>query len=589
MKVQVKKAYKSIRAIQDIELPDFVVMTGKNGSGKSHFMSAMANAENCTVFDRDGKLLSQIKYIPFNGLNPHVDEKCEYLGLTNARKEAWRSVTRLIAEYQQIRQVNRRMSFEQYVLSDKGRKKKLGKLGVLVNWNLESITEELFVDNYEISSDEIFSSQFASIFKLYHVRFVENKFNKFLNETEGQQNNVLSDEEFERLYGPKPWELINTMLSRAGLSYKVNHPKDGCNKELDFTLNLTDVNTGTVIQVNDLSTGEKVLMSLALSIYNTKEETARPDVLLLDEPDAALHPEYSKVLVEAILESIVNEAKVKVIISTHSPMTVAIAPEESIFLMDKTVSKPIKITKRQGVSLLTKDLDNVRLSFENRRQVFVESAYDAQYFSRIISQICMDFPTVPQFLPPKSSSGSNCDEVSSIVNALRGFGNDLVYGIKDFDGKNHSSDCVFVLGENKRYAIENYVFDPIYVAFLLIREGALRTEDIGLSPLSYVQLNLLDDLDIQKMIDYVITRLGLSSINQIKYKVQSGKEFVATREYFMFRGHDLETKIKDTWRGLNKVAHGGDNMLKNYVLDHVWRDYPAYISVDFVDLFMKIR
>ena len=46
---------------------------------------------------------------------------------------------------------------------------------------------------------------------------------------------------------------------------------EGTNKELDFKLHLKDVNTGTEIQVNDLSTSEKVLMSLALSIYNVVE------------------------------------------------------------------------------------------------------------------------------------------------------------------------------------------------------------------------------------------------------------------------------------------------------------------------------
>ena len=588
MKIQIKKAYKSVRKIQDVVLPDFVVLTGKNGSGKSHFMSAMANAENCNVFDDDGKILSQIKYIPFNGLNPQIDERCEYLGLTSSRKEAWNTVKSCIAEYERSKRLNPRLSFAQYITLNKGRNKLLGKIGALVNWDVNSITEELFAKTYEISSDEMFSSKFASIFKLYQVRFVDNKFNAYLNEKEGQQNKVLTDDEFERLYGPKPWDLINKMLSRAGLTYQVNHPEDGSAKELDFELHLTDVNTGTMIRVNDLSTGEKVLMSLALSIYNTKEETAKPDVLLLDEADAALHPEFSKVLIGAIGESIVNEAGVKVIMSTHSPMSVAIAPEESIFMMDKVANKPIKITKLQGVNLLTKDLDNVRLTFENRRQVFVESVYDVQYYNRIVSCINSVFPTVPQFLPPRSSSGSSCDEVKSIVNALRGCGNDLVYGIKDFDGKNHSSDYVFVLGENRRYAVDNYVFDPIYVAFLLIREGILKTEDMGQRPLKYVQLNQVDDAGIQAMIDYVINKLGLASRNRVKYKVQSGKEFDATSDYFMFRGHDLEDKIKNTWPQLNMLARGGDNALKNYVLDHVWRDYSEYVSYDFIDLFMKI-
>ena len=535
MRIKIKKIYKSIHTIQDIDIPDFMVLTGKNGSGKSHLMEAMTNQEICTILNSEGKQLTQIKYIPFNGLNPHIDENCEYLGLTNVRKQAWNAVKNLLSEYERKYARGIYSSFNQFVISDNGRKKLVGKLGKIANWDPRLITEELFLDNYEISSDEMFSSQFASIFKLYHVRYVDNKFNKYLNDTEGQQNKVLTDEEFERLHGPKPWDLINKMLSKAGLTYRVNHPEGGGNKEHDFKLQLIDVNTGTGIQVNDLSTGEKVLMSLALSIYNTKEETARPDVLLLDEPDAALHPEFSKVLVSAIQESIVNEAKVKVIISTHSPMTVAISPEESLFLMDKVKSKPVKITKQQAVNTLTKDLDNIRLSFENRRQVFVESSYDVQYFSRIITQIWDVLPTVPQFLPPKSSNGSNCDDVSSIVNALRGCGNDLVYGIKDFDGKNHSSDYVLVLGENARYAIDNYVFDPIYVAFLLVREGLLKTESIGLKPLTYVQLKQLSDTDIQKMIDHVISTLGLSSANVLTYKVQSGKEFKATREYFMVR------------------------------------------------------
>lgn len=549
-------------------------------------MEAMTLPDRCLVFGDEGRKLSQIKYIPFNGLNPHVNELCEYLGLTNNRKQAWNNIKNYLQDFGNYRR-NHNWSIEQYMNSSDDRKRVLGRWVKLSKGNVDNITEEFFADNYEISSEEMFSSQFASIFKLYQIRILENEFNEFLNEKKGQHNKVLSDEEFEKLYGPKPWELINRMLSRAGLTYQVNHP-EGTNKELDFKLHLKDVNTDTEIQVNDLSTGEKVLMSLALSIYNTKEETARPDVLLIDEPDAALHPEFSKVLVSAIEESIVKEAKVKVIISTHSPMTVALSPEESIFLMDKQRSMPVKITKQQAVNILTKDLDNVRLSMENRRQVFVESQYDVQYYNRIVKLIGTPLPTVPQFLPPKSSSGSNCDEVSSIVNALRGYGNDLVYGIKDFDTTNHSNSYVLVLGENRRYAIGNYVFDPIYVAFLLVRERILKTETLGLPALSYVQLSQLDDAGVQTMIDYVVKSLGFDTGNSVTYTVQSRKQFKATQEYFLFRGHDLEDRIKDTWKPLNKQAQGGDNVLKNHVLDTVWTDYPGFISTDIVDLFMKI-
>ena len=329
-------------------------------------------------------------------------------------------------------------------------------------------------------------------------------------------------------------------------------------------------------------------MSLALSIYNTKEVTARPDILLIDEPDAALHPEFSKVLIEAVKDSIVGEAGVKVVISTHSPVTVALAPEESIFLMDKSQGRPLKVSKQQAVNLLIRDLDNLRLSYEKRRQVFVESKNDVQYYNRIIQLISTDLPTVPQFLPPKGGDGPNCVEVRDIVNALRRYGNDLVYGIIDYDNKNHSSQHVFVLGEGCRYTIENYVFDPIYVAFLLIHEGILSTKDMGIEDYVFVKLQELSDDDIQKMIDYVIDELELSNGESIDYTVQSGKVFKATQDYFMFNGHNLEAKIKDKWKALNGITHSGDNALKNHMLEKVCKQYPEFLSQDFVDLFMKI-
>lgn len=53
-------------------------------------------------------------------------------------------------------------------------------------------------------------------------------------------------------------------------------------------------------------------MLSALAIYNSSERGTMIDLLLLDEPDAALHPEFSKVLIEIIQKKIVKEAGVLV-------------------------------------------------------------------------------------------------------------------------------------------------------------------------------------------------------------------------------------------------------------------------------------
>ena len=528
MKVELKNDYKSLKRQPEFYLPDFVVLTGKNGSGKSHLMEAMSKVDYCTVSDNE-KILEKVRYIGFNGLNPNVNTDSDYLNLTQERKNAWSLVKKQLEDWKRSPWSN---NINAYINSNKNRRSILGFWLKRVDGNLDELTEEFVLDNYEISSDEMFSSQFASIFKLYQIRYEDNEYLKYLNEKKNEHNNVLSESEFISKYGPKPWDLINEMLTNAQLPYRVNHPKG--HKEASFHLNLTDVTTGVEIQVNDLSTGEKVLMSLALSIYNSNEEMARPDVLLLDEPDAPLHPEFSKVFIASVIESIVKHAGVKVVISTHSPTTVAIAPEDSLFRMNKDLGRPEKITKEQAINILIQDLENVRLSLENRRQIFVESKYDVQYYNRIFNLISKPMKTSPQFLPPKSGTGTNCDEVNDIVNALRKFGNDLVYGIKDFDNKNHSSNYILVLGEGKRYAIDNYIFDPIFVAFLLIRENIIKTEDIGLPPLTYVSLSKLENSGIQVLINYILTEIGLSSSNILEYNVQGGYKFEATNEYFFY-------------------------------------------------------
>lgn len=585
MKITIHKEYKSIRAPQEFELPNFVVLTGKNGSGKSHLMEAMSKPE-FAIISENGECLPKVKYIGFNGLNPQVNSDGDYLDITNKKKEAWNQLKNQLNELQ-TRYANNTQQYLNSPINKNSKQKVLGYWLKQAKGKVEDLTEEFVNDNYVVSSDDFFSSQFASIFKLYHIRYDENQYFQYRNIKNGEHNKVLSEDEFKSFYGPKPWELINNMLEFAQLPYRVNYPTG--HRETSFHLCLTDINTGIEIQVNDLSTGEKVLMSLALSIYNSNEENARPDVLLLDEPDAPLHPEFSKVLLSAVIESIVKEAGVKVIVSTHSPTTVAIAPEESLFQMNKNTSCPEKISKQQAVNILVQDLDNIRLSFEKRRQVFVESKYDAQYYNRLYSLIKQSLPTCPQFLPPRSGDGSNCNEVSEIVNALRGYGNDLVYGIKDYDNKNHSSQFVFVLGEDKRYAIDNYIFDPIYVGLLLIRENVIKTEDVGLPSLTYVSLSQLTDTQIQTIINYVTKKLELFSMNVCDYATQGGKTYKITKDYCTIQGHELENKILDTWPQLRAIAKGGgDNKLKNHVLDTVYKDYPEFISLDFVELFSKI-
>jgi len=588
MHIIVNTDHKSIKSGVEFDLPDFTVLTGKNGSGKSHLLEVISTQGESAVLDSE-RTLSTIKYIKFNELNPQFQEDISEDDVKNSWRNVWNQLNNFIQSFKSSpRSYNN--SFQDFIHRyDPHTQRFLQYWFDVAGDDVEKLTENLFYENYEISREDLFTSQIGTIFKLYQTRLDENKMNEVSNREEGTSLPVLSKEQFEQKYGRKPWSVINEMMRTAHLPYEVEAPIR-FRPSINYHLQLIDKSRDLRIQVNDLSTGEKVLMSLALSIYSTEEQAARPDVLLIDEPDAPLHPEFSNYLIQAVKESIVDKSGVKVIITTHSPTTVAMAPEESIYQMDKEQGKPVKVTKQQAINLLTKDLDNMRVSIEERRQVFVESKYDVGFYNRLYKCLSANnvFTTVPFFLAAKSGDGSNCQDVKDIVNALRQHGNDLVYGVIDYDGQNHGNQYVCVVGGGKRYAIDNYIFDPIYLAFLLIRERVVTSEDMGVGKsVTFTQLHTLTHNELQTMIDYVASSLGFNDANKTSYNVLAEPDsYEVASEWFTIQGHDLEDKITQKWGKLYGIKHGhGDDYLKNYVLDNVIVEFPQFIAQEVKELF----
>ena len=100
IRIQVLKQYKSIQQLNTFELPDFTVLTGKNGSGKSHLMELMSHNDSALkTIEVDGVVSKKVKYIGFNGLNPVVSDVGGYEDITHNRKEVWNTLKRFIDEY----------------------------------------------------------------------------------------------------------------------------------------------------------------------------------------------------------------------------------------------------------------------------------------------------------------------------------------------------------------------------------------------------------------------------------------------------------------------------------------------------------
>ena len=209
----------------------------------------------------------------------------------------------------------------------------------------------------------------------------DHKFSKYLRDIEGDKGvTVPTDEEFKRTHGTPPWEALNTTLELMGLPYEVNQPTSADNA---FQARLTHKSLNHTIGFNELSSGEQALCRLAMSLYSIESGAVLPKLILLDEPDAHLHPQMSEKLIRTLTDVILPQVEQGVIITTHSPTTCALSPSDSLYLMDVETRRPQKTTLDEALDVLCAGLPTLSIRKENERQVFVESNVDAEIYSRL--------------------------------------------------------------------------------------------------------------------------------------------------------------------------------------------------------------
>lgn len=603
MKIQIKQNFKSLVANKEVELPDFCVLTGKNGSGKSHFLEALTQNGIASIYDENGSVynVSDVKYIPFNGLNPQIDTVCNFSNLNKFVNDCNHILQEIVTQFKNLSTVADKNkwflgqlnnSFYRGINSNPRIKMALKTILEKSGKDFDQLTEEdvrQYIQYLDFEDNTIFKGHFALIFKAYHVKYDDNEYKKYQNATNHTNYKVLSREQFVELNGPEPWEFVDGILKDAKIPYSVSNPK-GTDRDSTFSFKLIDNQKGIEIQPSDLSTGEKVLMSLALAIYDSSNNNIKNKILLIDEPDAALHPEFSKFLLSTLKNHIVKKAGIKVIITTHSPTTVAMADEECLFEMDKKEKIPLKVSREKALSILTADIPSLRVSIDKRRIVFVESTLDAEYYEKIFEYLnsSMKLGIQPAFFAPHNREGTNCTDVVDLMSKLTG--TDGVYGVIDYDNVNHSSGKVKVMGErgSLRYTKENYIFDPIFVGLAILRDGIEKRPD----DLTIEKFNSASHECKQGLIDWVMSELNLNQGETVKYETMSNEKFNISRDWINHDGHELEDKIVRKWPTFERLKVGfrnkGGDAVKAAMLSTVIRDNWQYLSKDFEILFKSL-
>ena len=493
MNIKFRGKYKSLTDFDWNNIPMFSVITGPNGTGKSQLLNIIYNTivnnnqerervqiENCIVQRQEVSFLKgewNLSNTSSTDLSTIQQKRNNYYNTFKQNNVRADNISQraLYAQFQLIKQT-------------------LGK-------NQNQITKEEFEEHFPeiiIEQEQQLSQKIEEIFYNYRLSEIEAK-------ALGK-----NDEEIVADIGEKPWVVLKEILKESKLPFQFNNPENNGIRD-SFQLKAVNEISGDTVNFNDLSSGEKVLISLVFYLYNSQEKNIFPKVILMDEPDAHLHPTMAQQFINVIKNVLVDKFGVRVIMTTHSPSTVVLTPEESLFEMSRTAPRIVKSqSKNHTISLLTSGLVFVG---EGTKYFLVEDKDDVDFYSYLFDHLTDidllkgDIPLV--FIPAsiKNKSGGK-DVVQNWVNKLQDSGlQELIQGLIDLDSGNEPSDGVYIID---RYSIENYLIDPI-VTYAALMDKNIHNQEInlGLKLGEEYKLKSLDTENLQRIADTIFEKVEI--------------------------------------------------------------------------------
>ena len=636
--------HKSITRLDEVTLPKFVVLTGLNGSGKTHLLTAIKGGQVrsslATDLNTDVRIFDSATIIPIDTgvFDPAQDQTRRsqwFTAMQSHREQNFPSLQQFTiqqgvpAEHcSSIKTINSlTVNTLREILIEPTRaeeveasiKQQIKSLGSNVGSNscgqigdeswrkavpkIQQVSPEDFLvssqsrffqnKNFLWGDVDPFQQAFGRVFTTYRELIHDNDRLEKYPPKDDPTRRHLSQEEFVTEYGTPPWEFVNQILEECRLDFRVDNPP--LHEITSYEPKLHKLSPAVEMRFQDLSSGEKVLMSFALCLYNSQDNRQAkvfPKLLLLDEVDAPLHPSMAASLLNTIQNVLVRDKNVAVILTTHSPSTVALAPEEAIYSMNPSGPRIDKVSKSFALSLLTTGVPTLSVSFDGRRQIFVESRVDAtlydllyqRYKSYLDSERSLVFVEVGNTNESGGEKNAGCTQVKRLVQSLTTGGNRSVLGLVDWDGEREPKDRMHVLSPGIRDGLESLLFDPVLLVLTIAREkvefakekGILDPED------NYISMSSWDFLRWQRAINTIqdmVLNPSPSLRDTIDVEYINGMVLKVAKEYLHLDDHDLEESIITSFGFLKpKNKHTGD--LMRHVVEVVLADYPIFLPKD---------
>ncbi len=642
--------YKSIKSLPSIDLPPFVVLTGRNGSGKTHLLEALREGKvnsslvgnvqtdvilydwnsiipkDTGVFHTHQHLtqrsnwFTQIRHHQEQIL-PNIQQQMIALGVPEEYCSSLHKVQHLsktkISEFCADEDVNRIHEQIKQILKKNGQQvysqthQHIGD----ENWRKivpEVVNErpELFLETSESTffrdktllwgEVDPFQQAFGRLFSTYRDLIHQNdRLQKY--PPADSELVYLDTAQFTAEHGEPPWDFVNKILEICELDFRVNSPP--LHETSSFEPKLNKLSSDVEMRFGDLSSGEKVLMSFALCLYNASDARQKkrfPRLLLLDEIDAPLHPSMVVSLLNTIQRVLVDDKGISVILTTHSPSTVALASEDSLYEMNPDGPRIEKCQKGRALSILTAGVPTLSISFEGRRQVFVESKTDAGIYEKLYQSFKAELDSARSLsfieVGHKTESGgeanAGCVQVQRIVSSLSENGNESVFGLVDWDGNAEESTRVKVLSPSIRNGLETAIFDPAIVAAAVIRENINFSVQKGIAEQgeTYMNVSSWETSRWQRAIDRVqelVIGPRKPNTENLEVTYLNSMALGVRKDYLHLDDHALEDAIVSAFGFFIPKNNRAGGLMSHFV-DTVLRDIPDILPNDIRQTFLRL-
>lgn len=537
------------------DIPSFSVITGLNGSGKSQLLKLIEQVSTQRIrnFPGAGEYVADGVKVLQSNLRNQNDWSSHNVKLLNA---GWQLTDSTVLGVDELANINQQ--FISYVRHQRTASNQtphyeheIARIELRLGRNAKDISDQEIAANSCLTSasrdyDVLASSQLSSIFLGYYVRRSDllNRCNE--NGDGCPQAKILHE------LGEAPWDAVNALLEKYGFLYRVIKPET---LGIRFQCKFRNVNDNTTIDFSQLSSGEQMVASSILWAYNSDIGNISK-LILMDEPDAYLHPSMTKMFIEIVRDVLVGKYGIQVIMTSHSPSTVALVPEENLFIMDRNGSQRIRKSQRkEALKLLT---SNLLVVTEQLRIVIVEADDDQVFYTTIYETlkndgvIKSDIPVVFKSVNVRPANSGGCTVVRSWVDKFSAL-EDFVLGIVDRDGGQPEAGNIKVIS---RYSIENYMFDPLVIIYALYKldlDYVKKTlQEIGIANTEKHQISSLGADKLEAIIEKIHERVfGAGQIQNRATAEVFGKNIQYPSQWIETQGHSLRGKCCTTFPGLD--------------------------------------